>query len=147
MDSARFYRWVFFAGAAWNFLIAGMLAVLVRSLPTFLNIEAPRYPLFIHFNLMSIVLFGCMMWIIARDLNNHRSFVKLLVWAKLMMGGVFGISIILDSIPPQLISFLAPGIVVDIMFGVLFWRFLHIQPALPNAGEHFPPVAERHKEM
>jgi hypothetical protein len=130
METIRLYRWVFVAGALWNFLIAGMLAVLIRFLPSLLAIEPPRYPLFIYFNLMSIFFFGCMMWIISKDLAGHRSFIKLLAWAKLLMGVIFTYSILADSVPAALTSFLAPGMVVDVVFGLLFWRFLRFQQSL-----------------
>lgn len=124
MESDKLYRIVFYAGAAWNFAIATALFAMTGSLPTLLNIEPPRYPLFIHFNLMSIFFFGCMQWVIARNLHGHRSFVKVLMWAKLAMGAVFVYSILFDKPPVALVSFLAPGMVVDVLFGLIFWRFL-----------------------
>ena len=104
--------------------MATTLFVLTGSLPSIIGIEPPRYPIFIHLNLMSIFFFGCIQWIIARDLHGHRSFVKLLVWAKLAMGAVFLYSILLDAPPKALMGFLGPGVALDVMFGLIFWRFL-----------------------
>ena len=88
-----------------------------------IGIEPPRYPIFIHFNLMSIFFFGCIQWIIARDLQSHRS-IEMLVWAKLAMGAVFLYSILLEAPANALMGFLAPGVVLDVIFGLIFWRFL-----------------------
>jgi hypothetical protein len=93
METDRLYRVLFYAGSGWNFAIASILFLLTGSLPSIIGIEPPRYPIFIHFDLTSIFFFGCIQWIIARDLHRHRSFVKLLVWAKLAMGAVFFYSI------------------------------------------------------
>jgi hypothetical protein len=61
---------------------------------------------------------------IARHLHEHRDFVKMLMCAKLAMGAVLLYAILVDAPPKELVSFLAPGIVLDVIFGLLFWRFL-----------------------
>ncbi len=132
MESDKLYRIIFYVGAGWNFAIAAALLVMTSSLPTLLNIEPPRYPLFIHLNLMSIFFFGCMQWVIARNLHGHRSFVKVLMWAKLAMSVVFVYSIVVDKPPMELVSFLAPGMVVDVIFGLIFWRFLVYERAMSH---------------
>ena len=65
-----------------------------------------------------------MQWIISRDLYSHRSFVKMLVWAKLAMAAVLAYSILHDAPAKELVGFLAPGVAVDVLFGLIFWRFL-----------------------
>jgi hypothetical protein len=124
MESDRLYKFLFYVGSGWNFVISTTLFLLAGSLPSMIRIEQPRYPIFILFDLMSIFFFGCIQLIIARDLHGHRSFVKLLVWAKLAMGAVFLYSILLYTPPKALINFLAPGVVLDVIFGLIFWRFL-----------------------
>ena len=124
METDRLYRLLFYLGSAWNFAISTTLFVLTGSLPSIIGIEPPRYPIFIHFNLTSIFFFGCIQWIIARDLHGHRSFVKLLVWAKLAMGAVLLYSMLLGLSPKPLIGFLAPGVALDVILGLIFWRFL-----------------------
>jgi hypothetical protein len=124
METNKLYKILFYVGAGWNFSIAAALFILTGSLPSLIGIEAPRYPLFIHFNLTSIFFFGIMQVMIARDLYGHRSFVKMLMWAKLAMGAVLLYSIIVDAPPKELVGFLAPGIVLDVLFGLAFWRFL-----------------------
>ncbi len=124
METDRLYTVVFYVGSAWNFTMACTLFFLTDSLSSMIGIEPPRYPIFINFNLLSIFLFGCMQWIIARDLRGHRSFVKLLVWAKLAMGAVFLHSALVNATVKALMVFLVPGIVVDVLFGLIFWRFL-----------------------
>ena len=124
METDRLYKVLFYVGSGWNFAIATTLFVLTGSLPSIIGIEPPRYPIFIHFDLTSIFFFGCIQWIIARDLHGHRSFVKLLVYAKLAMGAVLLYSILLQPPAKALTGFLAPGVVLDVIFGLIFWRFL-----------------------
>jgi len=124
METEKLYKALFYIGGGWNFLIAASLFVLTSSLPSIIHIAPPRYPIFIHFNLISIFFFGIIQVIIARDLRGHRSFVKMLMWAKLTMGAVFLYSILVDAPAKELIGFLAPGIALDVLFGLLFWRFL-----------------------
>lgn len=124
METEKLYKALFYIGGGWNFFIATALFVLTGSLPSLIGIEPPRYPLFIHFNLTSIFFFGVMQLIIARNLYGHRSFVIMLMWAKLAMGAVLLYSILRDAPPKELVGFLAPGIVLDVIFGLLFWRFL-----------------------
>ena len=124
MESDKLYKLLFYIGSGWNFVISITLFVLTGSLPSIIGIEPPRYQIFIHFNLMSIFFFGYIQWIIARNLYGHRSFVKMLVWAKLAMGAVLLYSILLGTSPKALIGFLAPGTVVDVIFGLIYWRFL-----------------------
>jgi hypothetical protein len=124
METDRLYRLLFYVGSGWNFAIATTLFLLTGSLPSIIGIEPPRYPIFIHFNLTSIFFFGCIQWIIARDLRGHRSFVKLLVCAKLAMGAVLLYSVLLDAPAKALVGFLAPGVALDVIFGLIFWRFL-----------------------
>ena len=124
METDKLYRVVFFVGSGWNFALAATLFVLTGSLPSIVGIEPPRYPIFIYYNLTSIFFFGCIQWIIARDLHGHRSLVKLLMWAKLTMGAVFLYSLLIDAPPKALIGFLAPGVALDLIFGLIFWRFL-----------------------
>ncbi len=124
MESDKLYRVLFFAGSGWNFVISAALFVLTGSLPAIIGIDRPRYPIFITFNLVSIFFFGCIQWIVARDLFGHRSIVKVLVWAKLAMGAVIVYSMMFDAPPNALVVFLAPGMVIDVMFGLIYWRFL-----------------------
>lgn len=124
METDRLYRVLFYVGSGWNFAIATTLFVLTGSLPSIIGIEPPRYPIFIHFNLTSIFLFGCIQWIIARDLHGHRSFIKLLVWSKLTMAAILLYSILFDAPVEALTAFLAPGVALDVIFGLIFWRFL-----------------------
>lgn len=123
-ESDRIYRIVFYVGSIWNFCISIGMFLLVGSLPSMLAIAPPRYPVFIYFNLMSVFFFGCFQWIVARDLRRHRSVVKLLMCAKIAMGGLYLYSLFFDAPAKELMSFLAPGMIVDFIFGLIFWRFL-----------------------
>jgi hypothetical protein len=124
MESDKLYKALFYIGSGWNFFISITIFILTGSLPSMIGIDPPRYPIFIQFNLTSVFFFGCIQWIIARDLHSHRSFVKMLVWAKLAMGVIFIYSLLHDAPAKALIGFLAPGVVLDVIFGLIFWRFL-----------------------
>jgi hypothetical protein len=124
MESDKLYKILFTIGSGWNFVMSIAMFLLIGSLPAMIGIESPRYPIFIQFNLLSIFFFGCIQWTIAHDLYGHRSFVKILVWAKLAMGVVFVYAILHDAPAKQLVGFLAPGMVIDVIFGLIFWRFL-----------------------
>ena len=124
MESDKLYKMLFYIGSGWNFVMSVGVFFFIGSLPSIVGIEPPRYPIFIYFNLMSIFFFGCIQWIIARNLHGHRSFVKMLVWAKLAMAVVLVYAILRDAPAKELVGFLAPGVAVDVIFGLLFWRFL-----------------------
>ena len=124
METDKLYRVLFYLGSGWNFVISVTIFVLTRSLPSMIGIEPPRYPIFIYFNLTSVFFFGCVQWIIARDIRAYRSFVKMLAWAKLTMGGILLYSLLVDTMVKALIGFLAPGVVLDVIFGLIYWRFL-----------------------
>lgn len=124
MESYKIYKALFFIGSGWNFAIAGSLFILTPWLHTIIGIEPPRYPVFIQFNLMSVFFFGCLQWMAARDLHGNRGVIKLLAWAKLAMGGIFVSSLFLHDPPKALVVFLLPGMILDVAFGLIFWRYV-----------------------
>ncbi len=124
MESERFYRGVFYAGSGWNFLASIPTAFLVGTLPAMIQIEAPHYPVFIYLNLMTVFIFGCMQFAVAKHLSVARPFVKILVWSKLLTVFIFVAAILFLAMPANLTQFLAPGIILDLVFGALYWRYL-----------------------
>jgi hypothetical protein len=124
MESENLYRKVFYAGCGWNFLVSIPMVFLVGSLPGMIDIDAPRYPIFIYFNLMTVFLFGCLQFTVARHLETARPYVKILAWSKILLVLVFLASVFFLAMPAALTEFLAPGMVVDLVFGLLFWRYL-----------------------
>lgn len=124
MESEQFYRRVFYAGSGWNFLASIPTAFLVSTLPAAIQIEVPRYPIFIYFNLMTVCMFGCVQFAVARHLSAARPFVKILVWSKMLTVLIFVAAIVFLAMPTSLTGFLAPGMFVDLVFGALFWRYL-----------------------
>ncbi|HWP81441.1 MAG TPA: hypothetical protein VNN76_02185 [Bacteroidota bacterium] len=138
MDTERFYRAVYYAGSGWNFLASVPTFFLVGILPAMLQIDPPLYPIFIYFNLMTMFLFGCIQFTVARNLSTSRPYVKILIWSKLLTVGIFMGGFFLLSIPRGLIEFLAPGMFLDLIFGILFWCSLRvISPTISDL-----PVAE-----
>jgi hypothetical protein len=124
MESIKLYRIIFYVGSGWNFIISTMVFLLIGTLPAMLHIDEPRYPIFIYFNLMSIFFFGIIQFHVARNLSSSRGIVKILIWAKLMMAVVFVYAMIIGPFSLELSNFLLPGIIVDTIFGFVFWRYL-----------------------
>ena len=123
MESDKLYRNLFYIGSGWNFAVAIGLFILIDSLPAMLQIDPPKHTLFIYFNLMSIFMFGCMQFMIARDLYGHRGMLLILMWAKFALVLVFLYALIIDPPQSKLTEFLAPGMIIDLIFGLIFWRF------------------------
>jgi hypothetical protein len=128
MERERFYRAVYYAGSGWNFIASVPTFFLVSVLPAMLQIQEPLYPIFIYFNLMTMFLFGCIQFTVARNLLSSRPFVKILIWSKVLTVLIFVGGLLFLSIPRGLVEFLAPGIFLDLIFGILFWRSLGIIP-------------------
>lgn len=124
MESERMYRAVFYAGSGWNFLASIPTLFLVGSLPGLIDIEAPNYPIFVYFNLMTMSMYGCVQFVVARNLSTARPYIKILVWAKLLTVAFFLFGLLFLSMPQNLSGFLGPGIFLDLLFGLLFWRYL-----------------------
>ncbi|MFH1050806.1 MAG: hypothetical protein V1779_07750 [bacterium] len=124
MENDKFYKIVFYVGCVWNFAVSVSLFILVGSLPDLLKIEPPNHSLFIYFNLYTIFVFGMMQFMVARDMCTNRNMVFILMWAKFIMLAVFVYVLIIDAPVKELTGFLAPGMVIDLIFGLLFWRYL-----------------------
>lgn len=124
MENEGFYKKVFFVGSAWNFLASVPTFFLVGLLPGMIGIEDPKYPIFIYFNLMTMFLFGCVQFTVGRNLATARPYVKILVWSKLLTVLIFLGGLALLSMPVGLVNFFAPGMVLDLILGLLFWRYL-----------------------
>ncbi|MBI5464422.1 MAG: hypothetical protein HY966_05655 [Ignavibacteriales bacterium] len=124
MESDKLYRVVFYVGSGWNFVTAAGMFFLIDSLPAMLKIEMPRYPVFIYFNLMSIFFFGVFQFSVARHLRDSHSMVVILVWAKITMGCVFAYAAVAAPMPAELFSFLLPGMIIDVVFGLVYYRVL-----------------------
>ncbi len=124
MESERIYRGIFYAGGGWNFLASIPTIFLVGTLPGLIDIEAPNYPIFVYFNLMTMSMYGCVQIAVARNLATSRPYIKILVWAKLLTVFFFVFGLLFLSMPPNLSGFLGPGIFLDLIFGLLFWRYL-----------------------
>ncbi len=123
METLRLYRVIFIVGFVWNLLVALPLFCLVWYLPTMLGIGEPHYPIFIYYNLMEIALFGVLQLYVARHLESSRGIVAILAWSKLFTVLIFVGGLFFLSMPAGLVSFFAPGMVIDAIFGLLFWRF------------------------
>ncbi|HEX9615316.1 MAG TPA: hypothetical protein VGA55_07400 [Bacteroidota bacterium] len=120
MKTERFFRFIFYTGAAWNFLVSVPLVFLVPFLPSTIQIDPPRYPLFIYFNLMTVFLFAWIHLIVARSPLESRSLVTVLLWSKFLTVLVFAASLLFLPMPAGLVEFFLPGMIIDFIFGLLF---------------------------
>ncbi len=134
MENLRFYRIVFLVGFVWNLLVALPLFCLVWYLPTMLEIGEPHYPIFIYYNLMDVGLFGALQFYVARHLETSRGVVVILAWSKLFTVLIFLGGLLFLSMPAGLTGFFAPGMVIDAIFGLLFWRFLVYSSRIQGAN-------------
>lgn len=124
MESERFYRGVFYSGSIWNFVASVPTMFLVNALPGLIGIDPPNHVIFIYFNLMTMFLFGCIQFTVARHLAESRPFVKILVWSKFLTVSVFLGALAFLPMAQGLTEFFTPGMVIDLVFGILFLRYL-----------------------
>lgn len=122
MDRSLLHRRILLAGGIWNLAMGIPITLLVPFLPSLLLIEEPRYPVFIYFNLMTVTMFGFVALTMSRHLAAMRPLLPVLVWSKILTFGVFIATILLLPTPRELIEFLAGGMVIDLILGLLYWR-------------------------
>ncbi|MEX2116657.1 MAG: hypothetical protein WEB37_07210 [Bacteroidota bacterium] len=124
MESERFYRGVFYSGSIWNFIASVPTMFLVNALPDLIGIEPPNHVIFIYFSLMTMFLFGCIQFTIARHLIEARPYIRILVWSKLLTVAIFIGALAFLPMASGLTEFLFPGMIIDLLFGLLFLRYL-----------------------
>lgn len=123
------YQKVLRTGGVWNLLASVPLVFLVPVLPDMLGIENPAHPIFIYFNLMTVMMFGFIHFYVASHLDSMRGMMKILMWSKLLTGGVFAAALLLGSISAPLAEFIGPGMAVDTAFGLVYLRYLFYSSA------------------
>jgi hypothetical protein len=69
-------------------------------------------------------MYGLVQFAVARNLATSRPYVKILVAAKLFTVFFFVFGLLFLEMPANLSGFLGPGILLDLIFGILFWRYL-----------------------
>ncbi|MCU0453027.1 MAG: hypothetical protein MUE68_05170 [Bacteroidetes bacterium] len=116
------HRRILLAGGIWNLAMGIPITLLVPWLPALLKIEEPRFPIFIYFNLMTVTMFGFVALTMARHLAAMRPLLPVLVWSKVLTFGVFIAAVLWLPMPRELTEFLAGGMVVDLILGLLYWR-------------------------
>jgi len=124
MESEGFYRGVFYSGSLWNFVASVPTMFLVNALPGIIGIDPPNHVIFIYFNLMTMFLFGCIQFTVARHLDEARPYIKILVWSKLLTVAVFLGALAYLPMESGLTEFFIPGMILDLLFGLLFLRYL-----------------------
>lgn len=122
MDRSLIHRRILLAGGIWNLAMGIPITLLVPWLPTLLKIEDPRYPIFIYFNLMTVTMFGFVALTMSRHLVAMRPLLPVLVWSKVLTFGVFIAAVLWLPMPGELTEFLAGGMVIDLILGLLYWR-------------------------
>jgi hypothetical protein len=124
MESERFYRGVFYSGSIWNFVASIPTMFLVNALPGMIGIEPPNHVIFIYFNLMTMFLFGCIQFTVARHLAEARPYIRILVWSKFLTIAIFLGALAFLPMAQGLTEFFVPGMILDLLFGLLFLRYL-----------------------
>lgn len=122
MERSLLHRRILTIGGIWNLAMGVPITLLVPWLPALLKIEEPRYPIFIYFNLMTVTMFGFVALTMSRHLGSMRPLLPVLMWSKILTFGVFVAAVLWLAMPPPLTEFLAGGMVIDLILGLLYWR-------------------------
>ncbi len=128
------YRRILRVGGVWNLVASLPLVILVPFLPDMLGIEPPVHPIFIYFNLMTVMMFGFIHFYVASHLDSMRGMMKILMWSKLLTGVVFVAALLFESVPRPLAEFIGPGMAIDVAFGLIYLRYLFYSPAAATAS-------------
>ena len=125
MSASNFDQRLFFVGAIWNWVVTGSVALAYPILFPPLGMPPPQYPVFFLLFLGVCFVLGIGYYWVSKDLDGHLGIVRLGIIAKLMVcvGALYGF---LDG---QLHFLLASVGIGDLIFAVLFIRFLVRRPA------------------
>lgn len=126
MENERPYRKVFYAECGRNFLVTLPIVFLVGCLPTMIDTAALRYSVFIYFNLMTMVLLGCLQFTVACHLHTAKPSVKVPAWSTILLVLLFLATVVFLPMPVALREFVLPSMAIGLMVGLLFCRYLHL---------------------
>lgn len=117
-----FTNGLFKSAACFNVLAGLPLLVAMRPVADLMGLEiTPTSALFIQITMAIVVIFGWAYWMISVDPVRYRPFVVLGIVLKILVVSLILGHWLAGNIPWRL-PLLASG---DIVYAVLFWRFLH----------------------
>jgi hypothetical protein len=113
---------LFKIAACFNLLAGLPLLLATTHVAPLLGLEVnPTSTLFIQITTAMVVMFGWAYWMVSVDPVRYRPLIGLGLASKIMVIALIGGYWLVGNIPWQLPT-LASG---DIVFAVLFWRYLH----------------------
>ncbi|MFX1299028.1 MAG: hypothetical protein ACFFD2_29740 [Promethearchaeota archaeon] len=124
MDKEKYYKYLFYIGAIWNWIVA--ISLLFASLlfldliANFFGILIPPSLIWFHIVVGIIFLFGIGYYIVAKDLTKNRGVVILGSIEKFLFFGVILLYYLLGDVNIFAILLVA----VDFIFGCLYFEFL-----------------------
>jgi len=120
MNASHFDQRMFFIGAVWNWVITVFLAVGYPYVFPLLDMSLPQYPLFLLLFAAVCFLLGVGYYWVSKDFAAHLGIVRIGAAAKIL---VF-VGCTYAAIDGQIHPLLASAGVVDLVFAILFIRFL-----------------------
>ena len=120
------YRWLFFAAAWWNWLVAAASLFGDSYIRTALSMRPSVDALSLQLSISCICLLGIGYYWVAKDVSKNHAIVRIGLIGKLAVFSIFLGHAIAGNIP---YAFAAPT-VIDLIFAILFLEFLlHIRRA------------------
>ena len=118
----HYYRWLFLAGAFWNWLAAALSVIALPDprMRAWLGITAPADRLSIHLFALVVAVMGLGSYWVSRDITANRDLAKLLAIGKPIVFVVVAAHAWLGDVPFRL----ALPALGDLILGVLFLEFL-----------------------
>jgi hypothetical protein len=116
----RTYRWIFFVGALWNLLGAGLFFLFWRPAFAFFQLAPPNYLAFFQAWLALAFVFGIGYYYVSRDLYGNVNIVRLGIYGKTAFAAIFIYHVIFGGFHPVFLS----GAVIDLVFVALYTLFL-----------------------
>jgi len=119
------YQRIFWVGALWNLLGAGLFFLFWRQAFAWLQLAHPNYVAFFHAWLALAFVFGIGYYYVARDLYGNVNIVRLGIYGKTAFAVIFIYHVMFNNFHPIFLS----GAIVDLVFVVLYALFLaHARP-------------------
>ncbi len=121
MTRKDYYRWMFVAGALWNWVATLVLALGYRWIFPLFGMTLPRYPVFFLLFLALAFVYGIGYYWVSRDLDRNHDIVRLGILGKILVFIGLGWGAAAGDL-----SFLLAGAgLVDLVFACLYMEFLH----------------------
>jgi hypothetical protein len=114
------YQRIFFVGALWNLVGAGLFFLFWRQAFALFRLEPPNYLAFFQSWLALAFIFGIGYYYVSRNPYGNVNIVKLGIYGKTLFAVIFIYHVIFTHFHPVFLS----GAIIDLVFVVLYVLFL-----------------------